>query len=50
MKRYIQEAINFSDDDMSTKLSSPANKNMHEVNPDYATLPKNQIEMFSFQR
>ena len=40
MKIYIQGAIMFFDGDVSTKVSSPANQNTHDVNPDSPTIPK----------
>ena len=46
MKGYIQEAINVFDEEMSTKVSYPENKNLHKVNQDSPTLPKNQAEYF----
>ena len=40
VKSYTQEAIDFFDEDVSTKVSSPENKNQHKVNPYSPTLTK----------
>ena len=32
MKSYIEEVIKYFDEEVSTKLSSPATKNLHTVN------------------
>ena len=48
MKSYIQEAINLFAKDVSTKVSSQVNKNLHAVNPYPPTLPKKQAEYFHF--
>ena len=45
-KSYIQEAIGFFDEDVSTKVSSPVNKNMHKGNKDSPTIPNNNAEYF----
>ena len=41
MKIYIHEAIKYFDNDMSTKWSSPENKDLQKFNLDSPTLPKN---------
>ena len=46
MKKYIQESIDLFDEDVSTKVSSAANKNLHKVNPETPILSKNQAEDF----
>ena len=45
MKINIQEAI-FFNEDVSTKVFYPENKDIHRVNPDYPTLPKKWVEYF----
>ena len=42
MNSYIQESINLFDEEFFTKLSSPENKNLHELNTEPPKLPKNQ--------
>ena len=46
MKSNTPDAINFLNQGVSTKVSSPASKNIQEVNTDPLTLPENQIEDF----
>ena len=44
MKGYIQEAINVFDEEMSTKVSYPENKNLHKVNKYSHKPPTKQTE------
>ena len=46
MQNYIQEYVGLFDENMSTKLLSAANKNLHKVDPDSPILQKKQEEDF----
>ena len=46
MKSYIEEAINFFGENLSTKVSSKANKIIHKVNSDPSKTVKNKSEYF----
>ena len=46
IESYIHEAVDYFDENVSTKVSYQANTYMNKVNPDLLTLPNNQAEDF----